>query len=681
MNMKQWIVAFFALFLVVGTSCKDELTLSEAGEDVYLTITPNNPTIVYGGDPLTMKCEVVSHSGKSVVDAAIEWTVDDQTVARFLEGGRLVAEHSGIGRETKVRAKLSNGKYAITTVRVTSTKAESLELLVYNVSTGKKKEKVKNPDTGVEEEREVETYSVTKSYLGEDIVIAVGGALDFVVEATPAGSLKAGDIEVSGVDGALCELVKLDLNPELDKDKIAVTPEGAAWYRVRSLGGRGSSRITFRAPGKGAKETTVKMTFGAKIEAIGFNQKMDVVETSDVLDIRQEKEVEIFAKIMPGSDEDVDELKRAIEWGITDVRGGGGNIIEEPTVIKPQADGEPFIFRVKVKAGLLPGNFSVRCLVQGYKLAKTFTVIDKANVPFDKITFEGEGFDDLYAGESKPLRIRILPVSSLVYLQEEMQISYSVPDIAEATFNGGLYSVSGKKAGQTELIATLRGQEFRFPITVKPAPRSVLIDSRTPDVLMLGDEVAWTADVQMEGGDQPVWSNLKWSIADTKYAKFVGSPNGQTVRLKAADLTNDGVAITADYRGKKNERKLRVVPVQPSIVLADANIDGSESGVTTSGGVVKLELTSKNTDAQPSINILMKPKNGAAAIEAKTYSGSDYDIEVLWSVLNLRKAAVSSSSVTLSKVGDRWNAVVNITMTVDGKTITVSGTLTGLEKF
>lgn len=678
MNMKQWIVAFFALLIAVGTSsCKDELTLSEAGDEVYITITPSNPTIVYGGEPLVMQCEVV-HLGKPVTDAAIEWTSDDPTVARFVEGNKIVAEHAGIGRETKVRAKLNNGKYAITTVKVTSTKAESLELLIYNVSTSKKKEKIVNPETGVEEEKEVESYSVTKSFIGEHVVIPMGGTLDFVVEAKPAGALKAGDIEVLGIDGALCEVAKLELDKELDKDKIAVTPEGAVWYRARSLGVRGVANLTFRAPGKGAKEVKLAMNFGTRLEKIGFNKAMDVVETSDVLDIKQEVEVQIFAEVLPALDEDLEVIKKTAEWSITDVRGGGGNIIEEPTVIK--GEGQAIILKTKAKAGLLPGNFTLRCTLQGKTLAKTFTVINKANIPFEKITFEGEGFDDLYAGETKQLRIRILPLSSLVHLHPEMKLTYSVPDIVDVAYNDGLYSVSGKKAGQTELIATLRGKEYRLPITVKPAPRSVLIDSHTPNVLMLGDEVAWSAQVQMEGGDTPVWSSLKWTIADAKYASFVGAASGQSVRIKALELT-DGVNITADYRGKKNDRVLRVVPVQESVALADANINAGESGVTIDNGAVKLELVSKNVAAQPSLNIVMRPKAGAPAIEAKSYTGASHDIEVVWSSLNLRKAAVQSSSVTLVKAGSKWNATVNITMTVAGKTITVTGSLTDLEQF
>lgn len=677
--MNKWIVAFFALFLALGTACKDELTLSEAGQDMYMTITPSSPTLIYG-DTLQLACQVVSHSGKAITDAKVEWTSDDPTLVRFLEEGRIVAEQIAIGREVKVRAKLANGRYALATVKVSSTKAESLELMTYAVSTAKKKEKVKNPETGVEEEREVPTYSVNKSYLGESVFIPIAGSLDFVVEAMPEGSLRAGDIEVVGAGGGLCEITKIELDPELDADKIAVTPKSAVWYKVRSTGGRGSVNVTFRAPGKGAKETTIAMNFGTKLEKIGFNKSMDVVEISEVLDIRQEKEVVIYTEVMPSTDEDIEVIKQSAEWSITDVRGGGGSIIEAPTV--ERGEGTAVVLKAKIKAGLLPGNFSVRCVLQGKTLAATYTVIDKAGLPFDDLKFEGVGFDDLYAGEAKSLRIRILPLSSLVYLLQEMQISYSTPDIVEAIFNDGIYNVTGKKAGQTDLIATVRGREFRFPIIVKPAPKSVLIDSRTPDVLMQGDEVAWTADVQMEGGDQPVWSNLKWSIADTKYAKFAAANNGKSVRIKALELTEgEGVSITADYRGKKNARNLKVIPVQQSISLVDGNIDAPESGVTISDGGVKLELTSKNAAAQPSINILMKPKNGAAAVEAKAYSGSDYDIGVQWTALNLRKAAVNSSSVTLTEVGGKWNAVVNITMTVDGKNITVTGTLTGLEKF
>lgn len=678
MNMKQWIVAFSALFLMLGTACKDELTLDEAGDAVFLTITPKDPTIYYGGDTLTMSCEVISHSGKPVTDAVVEWVSDDPSVARFVEGtNRLVAEHGGIGRETKVRAKLSNGKYALTNVTVSRTKVASLELVTYKISSSDDKKKVKNPETGKEEEVVVgKKYSATTAYLGENPVIALGGSIEIVVRSVPESLLHADEFQVLGVDPALCEVTQLELHPELDKDKIAVTPRGAVWYRIRSTGARGVANLTFRVLDQ---EAVVAIDFGTKLEKIGFNKNMDEVASSEVLDINQEKDVKIYAEIMPATDEDLEVIKRSIKWSVTDTRGGSGRIVGLPTV---EREGQGIVFKTKVRAGGEDGAFTLRCELQGKELTRSYTVVNKAMVAFEKIVFEGAGFDDLYAGETKQLRIRILPKTSFAILHPEVQISYSVPDIAEATYNDGLYSVSGKKAGNTELIARLRGREYRLPITVKPAPRSVLIDSRTPNVLMLGDEVAWTADVQMEGGDAPVWANLKWSIADIKYAKFVGAASGQRVRIKAAELTEgDGVLVKADYRGKVNERALKVVPVQPNVVLSDANIKSDDAGVTTTGGAVKLELTSKSAEAQPSINIYLRAKQGAAALEAKTYSGSNYDIDVEWAGLNLRKAAASSSTVTLTEVGGKWSAVVNITLTVGDKTITVTGTVTGLEKF
>lgn len=676
--MKQWIVAFFALFLAVGTSCKDELTLDEAGMDVYLTITPDNPTITFGVDTLQMMCEVKSHSGKPVV-ADVEWSSDDPASLRFIEGtNKLVAELAGVGKTVKVRAKLSNGRYALTNVTITGSKAEKLELLFMEVNKGEK-EVVDKDGT----KRKETVYSSSQSFIGENLTLPVGGSLEFVVKATPASALSLGDVVIEGLDPALATLEKLELDPEADKGKIAVTPAGTVWYRLKSNGVRGASDVTFRAPGKAGMETKLNLRFGTKLDKIGLNaDKLDVVEESAVLNLNQEVEVNVYAEIIPSQQEDLDAIEAETTWSINSVTGGGGSFVTKPTIEKTQGAG--IRLKTKVKAGLMPGSFSVTCVIQGKTVSKSFTVIDRAQVPFEKIVFDGKDFDDLYAGETKRLRINILPKTSHALLLEELQLSYTTPGIAEHEPTEGLYSVRGLKAGETELVATLRGQQFKLPIKVKPAPKAVIIDGSTPNVLMLGDQVVWSADVQMEGGDQPVWSNLKWTIADTKYVQFVGTASGKSVKIKAAELTEDGkeIDIVADYRGKTSKRGIKVVPLQSSVVLSSDLIDLDQAGVTRSNGAILLELTSKDATKQPSMQVILKPKNGTAnSIQAKTYTGQEYEVSVVWSALNLRKVAVDSSSVVLVSAGGKYNATLNITMMVDGKPITVTGTLNGLEEY
>lgn len=673
MTMKQWFVAFCSLFLLVGTSCKDELTLEDVGTDVYMTIMPSNPTLVYEVDTLKMECVLTSEGGKPVT-GQVEWVSDDPTIARFLDGtNKLVAERAGIGKTVKVRAKLPNGKYALTTVTVGAAKAESLELLLVKIN--KKTEKVVDPETKAE--KEVEVYSGEYSFLGEQVYMSLGGSIEFVAKATPAAVYGAGDLIIEGIDPSLFTLEKMKLDPEVDKGKIAVTPAGAVWYSLKAKAQRGKAELTFKTPGKAGKEAKVVVNFGTKLEKIGFNAAMDVVQESAVLDIAQQVDVVILAEILPSLDEDLDVIRQSAVWSISDVQGGGGILTADPVVERTQSG---IRLKATVQAAPRPGNFTVSCMLQGKTLAKSFTVIDKSKIPFDKITFDGEGFDDLYAGEAKQLRIRVLPLSSQVYIQEEMQISFSTPDIVSAEFSDGHYRVLGLKAGGTNMIVKVRGKTFSFPIVVKPSPRLVAIDTSTENVLMLGDQVTWTADVQMEGGDNPVWNFLKWSIQEDKFAKFVGANTGKSVQIKATELT-DKVTIVADYRGKQSTRDLKVVPVQQSIALSSQSIDFNEAGVTTGNGAVLVELVAKQGETQPSISIVLKPKNGAPAIQAKTYSGADHDISVVWSLLGLRKAAVTASSVTLTAAGGKYNVSVNITMTVDGKPITVTGTINGLEEY
>lgn len=675
MTMKQWFVALTSLFLLVGTSCKDELTLEDVGTDVYMTIMPSNPTLVYEVDTLKMECVLTSEGGKPVT-GQVEWVSDDPTIARFLDGtNKLIAERAGIGKTVKVRAKLPNGKYALTTVTVGAAKAESLELLLVKIN--KKTEKVVDPKTKAE--KEIEVYSGEYSFLGEQVYMSLGGSIEFVAKATPAAVYGAGDLIVEGIDPSLFTLEKMKLDPEVDKGKIAVTPAGAVWYSLKAMAQRGKAELTFKTPGKAGKEAKVVVDFGTKLEKIGFNTAMDIVQESAVLDIAQQTDVVILAEILPSLDEDLDVIRQSAVWSISDVQGGGGILTADPVVERTQSG---IRLKATVQAAPRPGRFTVSCMLQGKTLAKSFTVVDKSKIPFDNIVFEGDGFDDLYAGEAKQLRIRILPMSSQAYIQDEIQISYSTPEIVSAEFNDGLYRVLGLKAGNTNMIVTVRGRTFSFPITVKPAPRLVAIDTSTENVIMLGDQVTWTADVQMEGGDNPIWNYLKWSIQGDgdKFVQFVGASTGKSVQIKATELT-DKVTIVADYRAKQSIRELKVVPVQQSVALSPQSIDFKEAGITKGNGAVLVVLDTKKGETQPSIRLMLKPKSGVPTIQAKTYSTADYDIYVVWSLLNLRKAVTASSTVTISEAAGKYNVNANITMTVDGKPITVTGTINGLEKF
>ena len=116
--MKRYSFIFFlASFLGVTsfTACEEEATLDGATE-VYITIDPMDINLKLG-DTVRISATVTNVSGK-VIETPVSWSIEDQTVAALLGDTAVVALDGGQEKETRLKAMLENGKYALTTVTV-----------------------------------------------------------------------------------------------------------------------------------------------------------------------------------------------------------------------------------------------------------------------------------------------------------------------------------------------------------------------------------------------------------------------------------------------------------------------------------------------------------------------------------------------------------------------------------
>ena len=69
------------------------------------------------GDTVRISATVTNVSGK-VIETPVSWSIEDQTVAALLGDTAVVALDGGQEKETRLKAMLENGKYALTTVTV-----------------------------------------------------------------------------------------------------------------------------------------------------------------------------------------------------------------------------------------------------------------------------------------------------------------------------------------------------------------------------------------------------------------------------------------------------------------------------------------------------------------------------------------------------------------------------------
>ncbi len=675
---KAFALVVVLLFGVFTTSCKDDLTLSGAGDNIYITMTPRFPNLELkiGGDTIQMSCVVKNHSG-DIIPTEVEWSTDKPELAKFIDGtNKLVAIAEGKDPTVIVRATLPNGRYAITKANISSWRAESLEVLAAPTSISE------------EGEGEDKKYSADFSFLDKKLYLTPGQEINFLVQCKPAQLLQQTKIVFDGVDEQLFEIKEMIPNPKTEEGRkqIGVTPKGAKWFTLKIKNGVRFTdhEVTVKLDDPKVKlEKSIAFSSGTVLEFLSFDKMGNKKTLTKIVDIKTKDKIMIYAKYSPDLDEDLENIKRDIKCEILS-SNGGGCIID-----KVEYDESAKAFVADFTAGASAGQATIACSYQGAQIECTITIVDLANVELEGLEVSEatkKQLTDLYVGETIPLRVNILPKTSTAFLKKELKASVDNSEFVKIVESNGAYSVTGLKAGDTELVFELRGKTLRLPVKTKAAVKAVNIDNTTPNVVMVGDLVTWRAEVAMEGTDKPDFSKLMWTSENNELVSIIGSSKGEAIKLKAnaivpADAAKADVNIKASYRGKEDVRKFTIVPLQESVTIKPENIDLDDAGVTLDGGKIKVPLTPK-ANVKESLELLIEAKTGSASLEAKTYTAEDYNIYIIWNnALQVRKLAEDGSSVKFDKAGDKYNLTLDLSTKVGDKTIEVKGTAQNLEEY
>lgn len=674
-NKAKWqITLACAGLLFAGVSCQDkfdETTLKEAGKDVYMTITPADPSIAVGRDTLEMTCKVESMSGDLVTDAEITWSSEDENIARFIDGtNRLVGVRQGAGKTVRVRATLPNGRYATTNITVLKNVFSELGLFLNE-----------------------------KTLAGERLYLSPGGTLEFLAVVNPPYLLRdntvSWDMGDSGISIEPIELKPKEGEDKRDQDRIDKLPEGGTWYKLSAGQAQiGEYTIHLRV-GEVSQPVQVKVgpslvatpnNVGELLYAFAFdNKEFKDQERSSVMNIKSRATVVAYAQMIPATQDAFDQIKEEVKWSID----GAAGIIESTTA---EFDGDLFKFVANVMSGASVGSFKVSCTLHEKVVAQTITVKDYVKEPFESLLFLPETITDLSVGEKRRVRVRVLPRASTGVIISELieaikkdgigsVVAYSTPGVLEVEEKDGDFSLKGLSTGKTDIIFTVRGQQFVWKdIQTIPTPRSLLIDNTTPNVVMVGDEVDWNVKLVMEGTDAPDWGRVVWSIVEGNSVSFAGKPSGERVRLRAvAQLPEGKTELTTNIKaqyGKSDKihtREIKVVPLQKDVTLASALYDIPQSGVSPRKGevILKQQDTSRG-DLPVSINI------GAQPLEEKTYDAAAVPVFVGW-VNGLKKQA-KSGTIAVQKVGTKYNIVLDLVLQVGDHKISVKGSVEGLQR-
>ncbi len=650
--MKKLFFAAAATLLIGGlASCKDSVKLDDA-EAVYITITPQTPYLTVAGDTITLSATVKNLDGEAIEDAVITWSIDDESVARFVEGTpRIYAVKGGEGKSTKIRATLQNGKYATTNVSVNKLSSATLTAMLTNTQAA-----------------------------SDTIYVATGANTDLLVVTRPEKLLEAYTPEILEVDESLFTIGKRALDPEADKAVIEATPKGGIWYTIRPVPGKTGTHTFKYKVGSNVLPIVVKV--GTRVNddsnatyGVALNAGMSEAELSKTVNLGHKETVTVYVKATPATEEAFNEIKNDLVWKLA---GAGGTI----TATSAEYTADAFLFKADVTAGAIPGEFSVSATIQGKTARQSYRVEDFASKPFTGLTFGRITEMELQTGEQKPLTLVVNPRASQAAILSDINsmVKFSKPDIAEFINDNGVYQLRGLAAGQTNFIVTVRGQEFALPITVVAAPTAVTIDNTTPVGVMAGDVVDWSAVVTMAGTDQPTYSFLTWSTSDATVAGINGSATGQKVQLIGKEVTEPKtVTVKADYRGKSMTRELTVYPVQPNAEFANDKIDVAQSGLLYNSTKLEFVLSALSGHVLPSpINV--KPKSGSIAFTpGSTYNAADYNIDVNWKTLS-KHATSGTIKVTEGTEAGKINITFDLTLKLhSGKEVRVTGTLTNLQ--
>lgn len=738
---KARLMSFLSLVLALlgFSACRDKLTLDQAGDEVYITISPAAPDLkVYAqGEPVSLVAKVTNYDGQAITDAEVKWSSDNPEVAAFKDGdNKIYGINSGLnGRNVRIRATLKNGKYAVTEVFVAPYPAEKLELLKLPVLPKLEPSKDKKGKELLDEsgkpimEWSKPSYESILSGQVELIPATQEDFIDVMLKPTPENLFDQGDLIIDGANSELLRVEPLELDSEVDAARLSATPKGAKWYRIHATGLRGSTSLKFSANVYNvdkdkqatdedrksaadnarvhAVEVDLNLEFGTKIldfdiidrSKLGIPKEEYTFETvvkkdkilSVGVDYGQEDEIEVRLRIKPDAQVDVDAVLKELSWGITNVRGGGGIITKK---LVPSVHNGVVVSRIQVQAGQSKGSFTAEATVRDLKVSKTYGVIDVKNISVEDISTTPNVLDIFVGEDNGKFELNIKPLEAFSFLAKEIRFEIEDESVAKFINEEGKYSIKGLKSGKTRLKITLRDKEFYLPITTRPKVHLVEIDNTFGEVIVMnGDTFSWRAKVSMQGNDNPDWSLFHWLRPQGATSLIpVGNEFGEVVVYRT-NLKNSKVREEVNIGSRYGDinglfRKVTIVPKEEDTTLDNNLVDINKSFLTGIKGRSQeveagINLKTESSTGLRTIKVYIKKTDGSRFrfSPGRFVAGNDYSIQVEWAHSDyiVRKVVELGSSVEIISDGEAYTLVSDLRIKVGDQILTIDGRLSGMK--
>ena len=615
----------------IFVGCNEDDTLDGATE-VYITLNPTD-IILRVGDTIKISALVTNLSGDRI-NTSVAWSVLDEKVAKILGDTAIVCVLGAQGKETKLKAELVNGKYALTSVTVTTNLPKGI--------------------TPVNEEGIV--ISSKRSYdITHDSVLFAVSPKELLEDFTPQYTIEG--------------LEEYKIPMTIDKEAGLV----AIHYAAPRSAGEGKITVSIGEQAT-AQSASCSVLLMPVIYATFYGEKyadmpyLDTRPDKSVLpqwfaytnetnmDINSEATIRVAMNIESGAKEDIEAAYKAYRWEVI-----SGSSVVVTRMEEEFVENQGFDAVLTVRSGIDEGEAEFHCITPDTVLVATFTVQNyKTRYPVDEITVDRSSVS-MSMGDVLMLTTGVVPSTSYAY--HKPKVIAEDPTVVEVgKYDGNMITLKGLKVGATKLVLTSSDKTLEIPVTITESIKSVLWESTNNRTLFVGQSVEWGVNVTtVSGGTNPydvIWKSFDPSI------------------LTATPVEGSRGIITAIAEGTTTVR------VEVNGVRSDA------ASVKVIGLQENMLYTSSNTDYENTVVysdkddlvILITPESGYELIMITLAGvGKDYNYDGTYSVsdhqtdieIDGAKVSATSGSVTIASRDTDALISFDLSFEVDNKTFTL----------
>ena len=615
----------------IFVGCNEDDTLDGATE-VYITLNPTD-IILRGGDTIKISALVTNLSGDRI-NTSVAWSVLDEKVAKILGDTAIVCVLGAQGKETKLKAELVNGKYALTSVTVTTNLPKGI--------------------TPVNEEGLV--ISSKRSYdITHDSVLFAVSPKELLEDFTPQYTIEG--------------LEEYKIPMTIDKEAGLV----AIHYAAPRSAGEGKITVSIGEQAT-AQSASCSVLLMPVIYATFYGEKyadmpyLDTRPDKSVLpqwfaytnetnmDINSEATIRVAMNIESGAKEDIEAAYKAYRWEVI-----SGSSVVVTRMEEEFVENQGFDAVLTVRSGIDEGEAEFHCITPDTVLVATFTVQNyKTRYPVDEITVDRSSVS-MSMGDVLMLTTGVVPSTSYAY--HKPKVIAEDPTVVEVgKYDGNMITLKGLKVGATKLVLTSSDKTLEIPVTITESIKSVLWESTNNRTLFVGQSVEWGVNVTtVSGGTNPydvIWKSFDPSILT---ATPVEGSRGIITAIAEGTTT-----VRVEVNGVRSDAaSVKVIGLQENMLYTSSNTDYENTVVYSDKDDLVILVTPES-----GYELIMITLAGVGKDDNYdgTYSVSDHQTDI---EIDGAKVSATSGSVTIASRDTDALISFDLSFEVDNKTFTL----------